>query len=245
MTELPIAVLRDADPPDKFPDVSLAMTEPDGLLAVGGNLSLERLIAAYKRGIFPWYSEGEPVLWWAPEKRAVLYTDELNCSKSLRKTLRSGRFEVSGNQAFEQVIRACAELRLESGTWITQEMYEGYLELHAAGYAHSLETWRDGELVGGLYGVSLGQMFFGESMFSTVSDASKVALATLVDCCGQAGIPLIDCQQPSAHLSRLGMRLISREKFGDILAAYTGRDCDSSIWSFAPRPSRLPESAAS
>jgi len=245
MIELPISVISPEDPPDSFPDTDTAMFEPDGLLAVGGDLSTERLLAAYRRGIFPWYSEGEPILWWAPNKRAVLNTDELNLSRSLKKRIRSGYFQVSANQCFDQVIRQCAEIRLDTGTWITSEMFDAYKTLHQKGYAHSVECWKDGELVGGLYGVKLGRVFFGESMFSTRSDASKVALATLVQLCDASNIPLIDCQQPSAHLSRLGMRLISRDTFSGLLADLIAKDTETSndeaVWNFTPVDSRLIE----
>jgi len=233
-------MLLPGDPPNSFPPVEKALTDPDGLLAIGGDLSPERLVEAYRRGIFPWFDEDELPMWWAPAKRAVLYTDELQCSKSLRKRLRNDHFTVSGNQCFEEVIRACAVLRLNSGTWITSEMFQAYNELHRLGYAHSIETWQDDELVGGLYGVQLGGLFFGESMFSTASDASKVALVTLVDRCRTAGIPIIDCQQPSAHLARLGMRLISRERFSEELAAGLKQETDPAVWTFEPQPTKEP-----
>jgi len=245
MIELPIAAIFPEDPPESFPDVNTALAEPDGLLAIGGDLSAERLLAAYKCGIFPWYSEGEPILWWAPERRAVLFTKEFDCSRSLRKRIRSGYFDVSANQCFSDVIRQCAATRQETGTWITPEMLYAYNELHRLGFAHSIECWRNGELVGGLYGVRLGRVFFGESMFSTVSDASKVALATLVQLCDSIDIPMIDCQQPSAHLSRLGMRLISRDKFSGLLSDLIAKDTDNAAaqdsWIIPPRPSSLPD----
>ncbi len=196
-----------------FPPVYLA--DPDGLLAVGGDLSVERLLLAYRSGIFPWYSEGEPVLWWSPNPRLVLYPDEFHVSKSLRRALRSGAFSVTFDHAFDAVIQNCAGARGpgRTGTWITRAMIKGYSRLHRAGYAHSVETWQDGRLVGGLYGVALGTCFFGESMFSDVSNASKVALATLVARLKDYGYTLIDCQVRTDHLVSLGAREITRKAF--------------------------------
>ncbi len=201
-------------PADDFPDPRRALSEPNGLLAAGGDLSAQRLLAAYRQGIFPWFSEGQPILWWSPDPRAVLRPDDLKVSRSLRKTLRQGRFEVTVDKAFDEVVRACAAPRRdENGTWITPEMMAAYQRLYSLGYAHSIECWYEGELVGGLYGVALGQVFFGESMFSRKSDASKVALVYLRD----MDLRLIDCQIPSGHLARLGARNISREAFMQML----------------------------
>ncbi len=201
-------------PPEFFPEVELALETPNGLLAVGGDLAPERLTAAYRRGIFPWYGEGQPILWWSPEPRAVLFPRDLRISRSLRKTIRKGHFEVTSNTAFPEVIRACASSdRNGDGTWITPEMMDAYCRLHSLGLAHSLECWHGGELVGGLYGVVLGRVFFGESMFSRMSDASKVALERL----SQKGFSLIDCQVPSAHLSRLGACNLARREFVGML----------------------------
>ena len=197
-------------PPDDFPDVRFALPDPNGLLAAGGDLSAERLMTAYRRGIFPWYSEEQPILWWSPDPRAVLFPDELKVSRSLRKTLRQARFRISVDTAFTAVIDACsAPRRHDRGTWITPEMREAYRHLHSLGQAHSVECWHGSELVGGLYGVSLGRVFFGESMFSRMSDASKVALAHLRD----MDFALIDCQVPSEHLANLGAREIPRDSF--------------------------------
>jgi leucyl/phenylalanyl-tRNA--protein transferase len=198
----------------RFPPAHLA--SPEGLLAVGGDLRAERLIEAYRHGIFPWYNEGQPILWWSPDPRAVLFPGKLKISRSLRKTLRSGKFTVTLDTRFREVVQACAAPRgrsPEGGTWITPEMLEAYVRLHEQGLAHSVETWLHGELVGGLYGVALGAAFFGESMFSRVSDASKVALARLVGQLTAWDFRIIDCQLPSPHLSSLGAELIPRREF--------------------------------
>jgi len=196
-----------------FPDPSLA--NKDGLLAVGGDLRPARLLLAYRNGIFPWYSDGDPILWWSTDPRLVLYPHEIVLSRSLKKTLRKGNFQSTIDHAFEQVIQACAHSRgrTESGTWITDEMIAAYNRLHQLGHAHSVETWYAGQLVGGLYGISLGRCFFGESMFSEMSDASKVALVYLARHLRQCEFQLIDCQMPSDHLIRLGARLIPRYAF--------------------------------
>jgi leucyl/phenylalanyl-tRNA---protein transferase len=222
-----ITWLSPHDSPERFPPLERALDEPQGLLAAGGDLSPARLIAAYERGIFPWYSPGQPVLWWSPDPRAVLYPQEFRCSRSLAKTLRNGGFETSIDRDFDAVIRGCAAPRgplLGSGaeTWITPEMSAAYLELHRTGHAHSFETYLDGRLCGGLYGVRLGRVFFGESMFSRERDASKVALARLVDFCRDEGIVVIDCQLASRHLESLGSRLISRRAFQELLRLHTG-----------------------
>jgi leucyl/phenylalanyl-tRNA--protein transferase len=196
-----------------FPNPELA--EPDGLLAAGGDLSVDRLLAAYAAGVFPWYSAGLPILWWSPDPRLVLFPGELHVSRSLARTLRSGRFQVRADTAFEQVIRRCAGQRRpgQEGTWITPEMIEAYLRLHRRGVAHSFEAW-DGEgLAGGLYGVSLGAAFFGESMFADRSDASKVAFARSVEWLAARGFELVDCQVRTAHLERFGARQIPRREF--------------------------------
>ncbi len=191
----------------------------DGLLAVGGDLSLPRLLRAYEMGIFPWYAEGDPIIWWSPDPRLVLYPNELKVSKSLRKILRQNRFHITLDTAFPDVIRECALVREEKGeeTWLVAEMMDAYIDLHRAGYAHSAEAWSDGLLVGGLYGVSLGRCFFGESMFARTSNASKVAFVLLVEQLNAWGIDLIDCQVPTGHLKRLGAREIPRERFLDQL----------------------------
>lgn len=207
-------VLNPASRDIRFPPVELASR--DGLLAVGGDLSVERLIEAYKNGIFPWYNEGQPILWWSPDPRAVLFPAELRVSRSLRKTARSGKFRVTLDRCFADVMRACAGPRRQQpdgGTWITPAMLAAYCELAERGYAHSVETWEGDRLVGGLYGVALGSAFFGESMFSRVSDASKVALLYAVRQLERWGYTIIDCQLPSPHLQRLGSRSIPRARY--------------------------------
>ncbi|QKT02361.1 leucyl/phenylalanyl-tRNA--protein transferase [Ectothiorhodospiraceae bacterium 2226] len=208
-----------------FPDVSYALREPDGLLALGGDLHPERLLRAYRQGIFPWYSAGQPIMWWSPDPRAVLLPGELRVSRSLRKALRRGDYRVTLDTAFEQVVQACAAPRGDGlGTWITAEMAAAYARLHALGYAHSIEVWRDEELIGGLYGVALGRVFFGESMFSRARDGSKIALVYLVRQLARWGFELIDCQVRSEHLDSLGARCIPREAF----AKWLGSACDRS-----------------
>ncbi len=208
----------DANSP--FPDVSNALTtDAPGLLAAGADLSPERLLAAYQRGIFPWFSEGQPILWWSTDPRMVLRTADFKVSDSLKKTLKkvardSDRWQVRFDTAFEQVMRACAAPRRDGpGTWISEDIIAGYSALHRQGYAHSSELWLDGELVGGAYGVSIGTMFYGESMFARVTDGSKVALAYLVHFLRQHGVELIDCQQETGHLASLGARPIARKEF--------------------------------
>ncbi|OGS90609.1 MAG: leucyl/phenylalanyl-tRNA--protein transferase [Gallionellales bacterium GWA2_60_18] len=197
-----------------FPPVEQALRSPNGLLAAGGVLSAPRLLEAYRQGIFPWFNAGEPVLWWSPDPRMVLFPAEFRVSRSLRKSLRSGRHEVSTDTAFERVMRACAAPRDEQGgTWINEDMIVTYCELHRMGYAHSVETWLDGELVGGLYGVSIGRMFYGESMFSRRTDASKIALAHLCRQLERWRFGMIDCQMNTAHLASLGAREIPRSEF--------------------------------
>lgn len=206
-----------------FPDVSRALRDPDGLLAIGGDLSPERLIHAYRLGIFPWYSEGQPILWWSPDPRCVLEPDKLRVSRSLARRIRKNEYRVTYNQAFSEVISACARPRdLYSGTWITDEMLHAYSELHRQGYAVSVETWFGGELVGGLYGIALGQVFFGESMFSKRSDASKVALVHLAETVREMDFRLIDCQVHSSHLQSMGATPIQRELFVSILKNFCG-----------------------
>ena len=192
-----------------FPDPELA--EPDGLLAVGGGLSTERLLLAYQSGIFPWYSDDSPILWYSPHERCVIFPAELKISKSMQKVLNSGLFTVTADQSFEEVIAACSAIERpgQDGTWITGEMKKAYIQLHQKGYAHSVEVWQQDRLVGGLYGIKTGRVFCGESMFSLVSNASKVALAFL---CGM-GFALIDCQVENPHLISMGARMISRADY--------------------------------
>jgi len=208
--------------PAQFPDPYYALEEPNGLLAVGGDLSPARLLNAYRQGIFPWYSDGEPILWWSPAPRMVLFPQELKVSRSLHKTLRNTPLRITLDTAFSHVIEACSESRLnkdgsQSGTWITDEMKQAYISLHRIGFAHSVECWEGDELVGGLYGVSMGKVFYGESMFSRRSDASKVAFAHLVRQLVAWGFALIDCQVYTEHLASLGAREIPREQFLELL----------------------------
>lgn len=210
-----------------FPDPSLALTEPNGLLAIGGDLSPNRLLNAYRNGIFPWFSEGEPNLWWSPAPRSVIFPKDIKISKSLNKTIRKEIFQITTDQTFAEVIEGCSQPRAtdsitdeEHGTWITDEMKQAYIELHRHGFAHSVEAWFEGELVGGLYGISMGKVFFGESMFTRRTDASKVAFVTLVKQLIKWDFRLIDCQIASNHLSRFGAVDISREQFMDYLDQY-------------------------
>jgi leucyl/phenylalanyl-tRNA--protein transferase len=200
--------------PTDFPPVESAMREPNGLLCAGGDLAPATILAAYRRGIFPWYSDGQPILWWSPDPRMVLFPAEFKVSKSLAKTARIGKFEIRIDSAFADVMAGCAAPRSAGGgTWIVDEMQAAYTRLHRFGFAHSVESWRDGELVGGLYGIALGRMFFGESMFSRATDASKVALLALVDKLRADGFELIDCQQETRHLASFGARPIARKEF--------------------------------
>ncbi len=213
-----ITWLSPQDAPDCFPSPDQALDDPAGLLAAGGDLSPPRLLAAYQRGIFPWYSPGQPVLWWSPDPRAVLFPEEFRCTRSLSKTIRNAGFSVEIDRDFAGVIDSCAAPRPHSlGTWITTEMRNAYMHLHRLKYAHSIEAYRNAVLVGGLYGVRLGSIFFGESMFSREKDASKVALAYLVDLCRGNGIAVIDCQLPTRHLESLGSRTIARAQFVSLL----------------------------
>jgi len=197
-----------------FPDPALA--DPDGLLAVGGDLSMERLLLAYQNGIFPWFSDNDPICWYSPHERCVIYPSEVKVSKSMAKVLKSGLFVVTFNRAFREVIVNCAKVgrKDQPGTWITQEMQNAYIDLHEKGYAKSVEVWKDNVLAGGLYGVEIGDVFCGESMFSLVSNASKTALIWL---CQSNKFKLIDCQLPNEHLMSLGAEMISREQYDDLL----------------------------
>jgi leucyl/phenylalanyl-tRNA--protein transferase len=210
--------LSPADAPDDFPSPHAALARPNGLLAAGGDLSPERLLAAYRRGIFPWYEQGQPILWWCPDPRAVLRPRELKISRSLRRSIIKGGFEVTIDTAFDRVVRACAApRRYASATWITPDMSDAYGLLHRLGWAHSFETWGAGQLVGGVYGVAIGRVFFGESMFSRVTDASKVGLAAMVEHLQTRSFELIDCQVPSQHLRSLGATNMSRADFVAVL----------------------------
>lgn len=223
-----------------FPPVELA--EPEGLLAVGGDLSVERLAAAYERGIFPWFSRDEPILWWSPDPRMILKPDWLHIPRSLKKSMRKGRYSITFDQAFPQVIAGCAQSRAE-GTWITDEMAEAYLQFHQAGYAHSVEAWAPGEagepvLAGGLYGIALGGCFFGESMFSRQPDASKTAFTILVEHLADWGFTLIDCQVATDHLARFGAREIPRARFIELLNQTLPDQVSSEAWKPTPETTK-------
>ena len=208
--------LQDDSP---FPPVEDALAHPNGLLAAGADLSPERLITAYRHGIYPWYSEGQPLLWWSPDPRMVLYTEEFRTARSLMKRIRRGDFSISVDTAFDDVVDACARIARDdqNGTWITRDIARAYRRLYELGYAHSVEAWNGERLVGGLYGIALGRVFFGESMFARESDASKVCLDALVRLLRAHGVPVIDCQQETAHLAFMGARPITRRKFADHL----------------------------
>ena len=213
-----------------FPAVDNALDEPNGLLCMGGNLDPDTVLAAYSRGIFPWYSDDQPILWWSPDPRMVLFPDEFKVSKSLSKTIRANKFEIRFDTAFDDVISTCAEPRGPSlGTWILPEMQAAYTRLHQIGFAHSAEAWRDGELVGGLYGIAMGRMFYGESMFARETDASKVAFAALVDKLKADGFELIDCQQETRHLASFGARPIPRKQFAQRLQELITLNSDNSL----------------
>ena len=216
---------------DPFPPLRQALVEPNGLLCAGGDLSPPRLLAAYRQGIFPWYSAGEPVLWWSPDPRMVLFPAELKISRSLAKTLRNAPYEVRLDTQFARVMAECAAPRAHSGgTWINQDMWQAYCHLHELGHAHSVEVWQGDELLGGLYGMALGRVFFGESMFTRVRDASKIALVHLCRLLEQNHFVMIDCQMKTAHLASLGAREITRDEFAGWLAAHvdvTGVPTDS------------------
>ncbi|RFA38561.1 leucyl/phenylalanyl-tRNA--protein transferase [Alkalilimnicola ehrlichii] len=228
--------------PDSFPDVRQALEEPNGLLAVGGDLSAERLEQAYLRGIFPWYSEGQPVLWWSPDPRMVLFPERLRVTRSLRKRAQNAGFRVTFDQAFEHTITACAAPRPgQPGTWISDDVIAAYTQLHRKGVAHSVEVWDGDELAGGLYGVGLGKAFFGESMFSRQRDASKIALLWLTRQLSAWDYALIDCQVSSTHLFSLGAEEVSRDEFIARLKVAVAEPGQPSPWQFDPGFSPLPQ----
>jgi leucyl/phenylalanyl-tRNA--protein transferase len=225
-----IPLLHDNTP---FPPLEQALRTPNGLLAAGGSLTPARLLDAYRHGIFPWFNADDPILWWSPDPRMALFPQEFKISHSLRKTLRSRHYEVRTDTAFEQVMRACAAPRNgQAGTWIHEDMIAAYSALHRIGFAHSVETWMDGELVGGLYGMSIGRMFYGESMFSRRSDASKVALAHLTAQLRRWNFGMIDCQMNTPHLSSLGAREIPRTEFVQRLQELIHYPDIGPIWRF-------------
>jgi leucyl/phenylalanyl-tRNA--protein transferase len=216
----------------EFPPPYLASKA--GLLAVGGDLSAERLLLAYSMGIFPWYSDGEPILWWSPDPRLVLYPEEIRISKTLKKIIKKDKFHLTIDTAFDQVINACAQIRIEKneGTWIVQEMIDAYCRLHAAGFAHSVEAWYQGELAGGIYGVSLGKCFFGESMFSSISNASNITLVKLVEYLKELSFDMLDCQITTEHLIRFGAREVRRDVFLKQLSKSLEATTRQGRWSF-------------
>lgn len=220
--------------PYAFPPIERALTHPDGLLAIGGDLSPERLMIAYQKGIFPWYSDDQPILWWSPSQRMVLFPEHLQISRSLRKTLNKHKFTITLDQNFPQVLKSCAApRRQQEGTWITDEMYEAYCLLHQRKFAHSVEAWYDDQLVGGLYGVAMGKVFFGESMFAQMADASKVAFVHLVRQLIQWGFELIDCQVYTDHLARFGATEIPRTSFRNLLEHLCDAPGYQGEWTFA------------
>lgn len=218
-------------PDQAFPPVENALDEPDGLLAVGGCLSPSRIINAYRHGIFPWFSPDQPILWWSPNPRLILFPNNLKLSRSLQKKIRKGVFSVTFDTAFPEVVEACSGPRLDqTGTWITDEMKKAYNKLHRMGYAHSIEAWCNGQIVGGLYGISIGQVFFGESMFHWKTDASKVAFAFLVDALIKWRYQLIDCQVQTSHLVSLGAEEISRNQFTYLINDLCNKYPDRNAW---------------
>lgn len=213
-----------------FPCVEQALQDPNGLLAVGGNLTQKTLLAAYRQGIFPWFEADQPILWWSPSPRLVVFPNELHVSKSMRKTIKKTCFHITTDQCFVQVMRSCAAPRADQdGTWITDDMLAAYTQLHKAGAAHSIEVWEHNELVGGLYGIALGKVFFGESMFSRRSNASKLGFISLVSSLKKSGYALIDCQVHSDHLSSLGAREIDRAEFCNLLERNT-MNVEATTW---------------
>lgn len=221
-----------------FPSLDTALDNPNGLLAVGGDLSSQRLLSAYRSGVFPWYEEGQPLLWWSPDPRCVLFPSRVHVSRSMRKLLRSRRFHVRCDTAFSAVIDQCAAPRsYTDGTWITTAMKDAYIELHEQGVAHSIEVWENDELQGGLYGLAIGRVFFGESMFSRVANASKLALVSLCGQLEQWGYPIIDCQVDNPHLRSMGAEMLPRQQFAEYLARFaTGSGQDEPwqiLWSFS------------
>lgn len=220
------------NPESSFPPLEQALIEPDGLLAAGGDLSPERLVNAYQHGIFPWFNEGEPILWWSPDPRCVLYPEKLKISRSLKKTLNKKPFEIRMDTCFAEVVKACAAPRTkQAGTWITDNMFNAYINMHKLGYAHSVECWKDNELVGGLYGIAMGQVFFGESMFSKQTDASKVALVHLCKYLQQHDFKLIDSQVHTEHMESMGAEMIPRTEFENLVKMHTEQKNKPETWS--------------
>jgi len=229
-------------PDAPFPPIDTALEEPDGLLAASRDLTPERLLDAYARGIFPWYARDQPVLWWSPDPRTVLFVDEFHVTRSLRKRVKQQRFEIRVDSAFRAVMEACARVPRpgQAGTWITPAVVAAYGALHERGYAHSVEAWREGALVGGLYGVAIGRMFFGESMFALEPDASKVALVHLIAILRARGVPLVDCQMETAHLASFGARPIARRRFAELVAQLVHSAPPEDPWGMPPALDVLP-----
>ena len=243
MSNSRIVWLSAEDPPDAFPPADAALREPDGLIAAGGDLSSERLLCAYRRGIFPWYDEGQPLLWWSPDRRCVFQPGDFHVSRRLRRSLRQSRAEVRFDTAFGAVIRACAAPRgAEHGTWITPDMIAAYERLHREGWAHSIEVWQDDSLIGGLYGLAIGRAFFGESMYSGADGASKIALLALSKMMDTDKLGILDCQLVSSHLLSLGATIIPRDQFGTILDTLCSPVIRFENWPTAPIS--VPELAA-
>jgi leucyl/phenylalanyl-tRNA--protein transferase len=232
-----IVWLSEADPADAFPDVEFALAEPDGLLAAGGDLSSERLLTAYTCGIFPWYEEGQPILWWSPDPRCVLWPEKLHVSRRLRQQIRNSGAELRFNCAFRDVVEKCAGRR-RSGqtTWITSDMKQAYQRLHEEGWAHSIEIWDDGELAGGLYGLCIGKVFFGESMFSARPNTSKMAMLGLAAHMQRSALRLIDCQVVSRHLVTMGAELVPRKEFSALLESACNPPEPHRDWPREPLP---------
>jgi leucyl/phenylalanyl-tRNA--protein transferase len=230
--------LDPGDPVERFPDPERALPEPDGLLAAGGDLSPKRLLAAYRQGIFPWYEDGQPILWWSPQRRAVIPAGQMHISRGLRRLLRSGRYQFSLDQDCAAVIGGCAQPRNDrAGTWITRDMHNAYLELHRLGHVHSIEIWEDQALIGGLYGVALGQVFCGESMFSQRSNGSKIALACFDRVLHESGFKLMDCQMYTPHLGSVGALVMSRRQYLEKLSDWSARPPENPPWPAVARSS--------
>jgi leucyl/phenylalanyl-tRNA--protein transferase len=214
-----------------FPPAKVALIEPNGLLAFGGDLSPRRLLLAYSSGIFPWFSQDEPIMWWSPDPRGILPLDNFNCSKSLKKFARNCDYQITINNAFDQVIDICAAIpRNDSGTWITDDMIQAYKNLHQLGYAHSVEVWSENNLVGGLYGVIAGKVFCGESMFHKATNASKLAMLSLIEYLKSQGAEFIDCQMQNPHLASLGCIEVPRTKFLTMLSEQNQQSFDKTVW---------------
>jgi leucyl/phenylalanyl-tRNA--protein transferase len=233
-----IQTLHASDPPDSFPDpaaIGIALGYPDGLVAIGGDLSPERLLEAYRHGIFPWFNEDQPILWWSPDPRAVIFPESFHMGRSLARIIRNPDWQYSLNQAFPEVISGCASNRGEHGTWITPEMQAAYATMHELGYAHSVESWYQGQLAGGIYGLKLGNIFFGESMYTAKTGGSKVALSGLISICLDVGIKMLDCQMTSEHLETLGMVEVSRNDLLRKLRQEIKNTASDTKWGFGCR----------